>query len=79
MRPILYCLVARISADGWVSILTHEKQPLLSLEEAYTIREGLKDAAILIDPADEIALGNYERENLPYNKAKRVWPPWSNE
>jgi hypothetical protein len=78
-RPVLYCLVARISADGWVALLTREKQPLLTLAEACEIRDGMTDVAILIDPMDEIALGNFERENLPFNRPKRVWPPWSAE
>lgn len=76
-RPVLTALVAKILADGWVCL--SELMPLTEatakrlddLEERK--RTGVDDGSefsVLVDPADEIALANFERENLPINRPR---------
>jgi hypothetical protein len=52
-------------ADGWVCL-----SEILPLADAVAKREEDCRFVLLIDPADEIALANYERAILPINRPR---------
>lgn len=73
-RPVVTALVAKVMADGWVC-----KDEILPLDEAVAKREDDSLNVVLVDPADEIALANFERSMLPINRPRFREPSCNGE
>jgi hypothetical protein len=69
-KPVLHALCARQYHEGWVFGLDLE---LITLEEAAALRSDDCRYVVLVDPADEAALGAFKRSQMPWNQAR-----WSN-
>lgn len=69
-KPELHALCARPCGGGWVFLADLKVMPL---EEAKQLREDDSRYWLLVDPADERALGQWQREQMPWNQWR-----WSN-
>jgi hypothetical protein len=68
-RPVLHCIVARVTKRGDVLPLTPPLE-VTTLAAAAEMRADDARIVILLDPVDEIALAHYERLQKPWNNVR---------